>query len=155
MAREDGERLILYGRHPVLEALRSGGRRVDEVLVDEATGRGADVVALARQAGVRCSPAPRAALTALAGTPHHQGVVARVTAHPYADLEELLGLIARRLRGLLHARFVTVLLPSGPDELRLAAVAGEGGVELVGERLRRSASKSGRALAERRSSCSS
>jgi 23S rRNA (guanosine2251-2'-O)-methyltransferase len=97
MAREDGERLILYGRHPVLEALRSGGRRVDEVLVErEATGRGADVVALARQAGVRCSPAPRAALTALAGTPHHQGVVARVTAHPYADLEELLEVPRRR-----------------------------------------------------------
>jgi 23S rRNA (guanosine2251-2'-O)-methyltransferase len=96
MAREDGERLILYGRHPVLEALRSGGRRVDEVLVDEATGRGADVVALARQAGVRCSPAPRAALTALAGPPHHPGVVARVTAHPYADLEELLEVPRRR-----------------------------------------------------------
>ena len=82
MAREDGERLILYGRHPVLEALRSGGHRVDEVLVEREGGRGADVVALARQAGVRCSPAPREALTALAGTPHHQGVVARVDRPP-------------------------------------------------------------------------
>jgi signal transduction histidine kinase len=67
------------------------------------------------------------------------------------DLEQLLGLIARRLRVLLDARFVTVLLPAGPDELRFAAVAGQGGVELLGQRLRRSASKSGRALAERRS----
>jgi 23S rRNA (guanosine2251-2'-O)-methyltransferase len=97
MAGEDGERLILYGRHPVLEALRSGGRRVDEVLVEREAGRrGADVLALARQAGVRCGSAPRAALTALAGTPHHQGVVARVSAHPYAALEEVLAVPRRR-----------------------------------------------------------
>jgi 23S rRNA (guanosine2251-2'-O)-methyltransferase len=96
MARDDGERLILYGRHPVLEALRSGGHRVDEVLVEREGGRGADVVALARQAGIRCSPAPREALTALAGTPHHQGVVARVTAHPYSELEDLLDVPRRR-----------------------------------------------------------
>src|SRR5262249_59388961 len=80
-------KLILYGRHPVLEALRSGGQRVEEVLVEREAGRGLDVVALARKAGVRCSPAPRAALTALAGTHHHQGVVARVAAWPYAELE--------------------------------------------------------------------
>ena len=37
-------------------------------------------VALARQAGVRFGHVPRATLTAIAGTPHHQGVVARVAA---------------------------------------------------------------------------
>jgi 23S rRNA (guanosine2251-2'-O)-methyltransferase len=83
--------LILYGRHPVLEALRQEGRRVEEVLVArEAAGRGADVVALARQAGVRWSQVPRAALTALAGTPHHQGVVARVAPRAYATLDDVL-----------------------------------------------------------------
>ncbi|MGH7264574.1 MAG: 23S rRNA (guanosine(2251)-2'-O)-methyltransferase RlmB [Candidatus Rokuibacteriota bacterium] len=91
-------RLILYGRHPVLEALRSGGRQVEEVLVDrDARGRSSPLVALARQAGIRCSEAPRMALTALAGTPHHQGVVARVAARPYATLDEVLA--APRTRG--------------------------------------------------------
>ena len=91
MAREADDRLILHGRHPVLEALRSGARRVDEVLIErEAEGRGADLVALARQAGVRCSRVPRGTLTALAGTPHHQGVVARVAARAYAGIEEVL-----------------------------------------------------------------
>jgi 23S rRNA (guanosine2251-2'-O)-methyltransferase len=86
-----GRALILYGRHPVLEALRSAARRVDELLVDQAApARGADLVALARQAGVRCSRVPRAVLTRVAGTPHHQGVVARVAGHPYAELEALL-----------------------------------------------------------------
>jgi 23S rRNA (guanosine2251-2'-O)-methyltransferase len=91
MAGEADDRLTLYGRHPVLEALRSGDRRIDEVLVErEARGRGADILALARQAGVRYDHVPRVTLTAIAGTPHHQGVVARVAARPYADLEALL-----------------------------------------------------------------
>ncbi len=91
MAGADEPALTLYGRHPVLEALRSDPRRIEEVLVDrDAPARGADVVALARRAGVRWTPAPRAALTAVAGTPHHQGVVARVAGRPYAGLEEVL-----------------------------------------------------------------
>jgi 23S rRNA (guanosine2251-2'-O)-methyltransferase len=89
---ETDRALILYGRHPVLEALRGGAREVEEVLVERDGTRGGDVLALARQAGVRCSPVPRAALTALAGTPHHQGVVARVAARPYAALEDILAI---------------------------------------------------------------
>jgi signal transduction histidine kinase len=62
------------------------------------------------------------------------------------DLDRLLDLIARRLRELLDARLVTVLLPSGPDELRFAAVAGEDSERLVGERIPGSTSKTGRVL---------
>ncbi len=67
------------------------------------------------------------------------------------DVSRLLDLIARRLRELLDARFVTVLLPAGVDELRFAAVAGEGRGELVGETIRRAGSKSGRVLEQRSS----
>jgi signal transduction histidine kinase len=67
------------------------------------------------------------------------------------DLDTLLDLVARRLRELLGARFVNVLLPSGPDELRFAAVAGDGGESLVGTTLARRGSKAGRVLDERRS----
>jgi signal transduction histidine kinase len=62
------------------------------------------------------------------------------------DLDRLLDLIARRLRELLEARLVTVLLPSGPDLLRFAAVAGEGGEQILGQTVSRSASKTGRVL---------
>ncbi len=65
------------------------------------------------------------------------------------DLDTLLELIARRLRELIGARFVEVLLPAGPDSLRLAAVAGEGSEVLLGETVAREGSKSGRVLAER------
>lgn len=80
----------VYGRNPVLALLRSGGRRADEVAV-LAGGRGplAEVVALARRAGVKVSFRTRDQLTAMAGTPDHQGVVARVASAEYTDLESL------------------------------------------------------------------
>ena len=62
------------------------------------------------------------------------------------ELDALLDLIARRLRELVDARVVAVLLPSGPDELRFAAAAGEGSEGLQGQTLSRSGSKSGRVL---------
>jgi signal transduction histidine kinase len=62
------------------------------------------------------------------------------------DLDRLLDLVTRRLRELLDARLVTVLLPAEPDRLRFAAVAGEGGEQLVGHTIARASSKSGRVL---------
>jgi signal transduction histidine kinase len=67
------------------------------------------------------------------------------------DLDRLLDLVARRLRELIDARLVTVLLPAGRDELRFAAVAGEGGEDLIGQTLSAADSKSGRVLGRRRS----
>ena len=67
------------------------------------------------------------------------------------DLERLLDLVVRRLRELVDARIVALTLPSGDDELRFAAVAGEGADELLGETISRSASKSGKVFARGRS----
>jgi signal transduction histidine kinase len=66
------------------------------------------------------------------------------------DLDRLLGLIARRLRELLDARIVLVQLPSG-DELRVAAADGGAADQLLGVKMSRTASKSGRVLDRRRS----
>jgi signal transduction histidine kinase len=62
------------------------------------------------------------------------------------DLDRLLDLIARRSRELLDARLVAVLLPSGADELRFAAVAGDESERLLRETIPRSTSKTGRVL---------
>jgi signal transduction histidine kinase len=67
------------------------------------------------------------------------------------DLDRLLDLIARRLRELLDARVVMVILPEGGEELRFAAVAGEGAEDLAGRTTTRAGSKSGRVLELRRS----
>jgi signal transduction histidine kinase len=66
------------------------------------------------------------------------------------DLDRLLDLVARRLRELLDARLVTVLLPSGDDQLRFAAVVGDR-AELAGATITRSTSKTGRVLERRQS----
>lgn len=88
----EAEPAPLFGRNPVLEVLRAGARPVQEIAV-LAAGRGPalqELLALARQRGVKISYRTREQLTALAGTPHHQGVVARVAEASYASLEEIL-----------------------------------------------------------------
>ena len=83
----------VYGRNPVLALLRSGGRRTDEIAVlSGAQGPLAEVVALARRAGVKVSYRTREQLSAMAGSDDHQGVVARVAAAEYQDLDELLAI---------------------------------------------------------------
>jgi 23S rRNA (guanosine2251-2'-O)-methyltransferase len=85
----------VYGRHPVFELLRSGGRRADEIAVlAGARGPLGEIVSLARRAGVKVSFRTREQLTAMAGSPRHQGVVARVSAAAYLDLDALLGIPA-------------------------------------------------------------
>jgi 23S rRNA (guanosine2251-2'-O)-methyltransferase len=81
----------VFGRNPVLELLRSGTRRADEVAVlAGAAGPLSEVVALARRAGIKVSFRTREQLTAMAGSLQHQGVVARVAAADYVDLDDLL-----------------------------------------------------------------
>ena len=82
---------VLYGVHPVEEALKAGRRRFDHVLVarerqDERIER---LVALCRQAGVRVRQEPREQLTLLAQTPAHQGVVAMVRPQEFLLIEDL------------------------------------------------------------------
>lgn len=88
----------LHGRRPVLELLRRGGRRVEEVQLLRA-GRGPvfqEVLGLANRQGIKVSYRSREQLTGSAGSPHHQGVVARVAAAEYRMLEELLAIPGQR-----------------------------------------------------------
>jgi 23S rRNA (guanosine2251-2'-O)-methyltransferase len=82
---------VLYGVHPVEEALKAGRRRFDHVLVarernDERVER---LVAVCRQAGVCVRQESREQLTLLAQTPAHQGVVALVHPQEFLDIEDL------------------------------------------------------------------
>lgn len=81
----------IWGRHPVRELLKGGRRRVSEIAVlAGARGPLGELVALARQAGVKVSYRTREQLTAITGSADHQGVAARVAAAPYTDLTVLL-----------------------------------------------------------------
>jgi 23S rRNA (guanosine2251-2'-O)-methyltransferase len=84
----------LFGRNPVLELLRTGSRRVEEIAI-LSEGRGPalhELLGLAKRQGVKISYRTRDQLTAMAGDIHHQGVVARVAGASYASLGDLLGI---------------------------------------------------------------
>jgi 23S rRNA (guanosine2251-2'-O)-methyltransferase len=83
---------VLYGLHPVTEALRSGSRQFDHVCVsrDRQDDRLQQVLDACREAGVKVRFEPREHLAKLAKTPGHQGVVAIVRERSFADLEDLL-----------------------------------------------------------------
>jgi 23S rRNA (guanosine2251-2'-O)-methyltransferase len=83
---------IIYGRHPVLAALRRAENPMEEVIIAQGVqGRWlAEVHRLARAGGVRLRVQERAALDRLCGTPHHQGILARRGAYVYRPEQELL-----------------------------------------------------------------
>jgi len=88
---------LVYGRNPVIELLKRRGRRADEVAVlAGARGPLAEIVALAKQAGVKVSYRTREQLSAMAGSDHHQGVVARVASVEYVDVASLIEISVRR-----------------------------------------------------------
>ena len=70
---------LIYGLHPVLAALRAGPGQLEGVWL--ASGRDdrrlQEVETAARAAGVPCFRVTREALDDMAGSPRHQGVVAR------------------------------------------------------------------------------
>lgn len=82
---------ILYGVHPVEEALKAGKRRFDHVLVarERNDDRLERLVNLCRQAGVRVRQESRDQLTVMAQTPAHQGVIAMVHPQEFLSIEDL------------------------------------------------------------------
>ncbi len=81
------KREVIYGVRPVVEALRSGRRRVHEVL--DAVGA-KEVLAEAAARGVRVRSVPRSRVEELAPGAAHQGVAARGEPYPYSGLDEIL-----------------------------------------------------------------
>src|ERR1700751_2641336 len=83
---------VLYGLHPVEEAIRSGGRQLDHVRVarERRDDRLERLIELCRSAGVRISLEPREQLTRLARTDAHQGVLAVVRERQFLGIEDLL-----------------------------------------------------------------
>ncbi len=82
---------VLYGLHPVEEALKAGRRRFDHVLVSQERhdARLEKLLAQCRESGVRVRQEPREQLTLAAQTPAHQGVVAFVMAQESLSIEDL------------------------------------------------------------------
>ncbi len=87
---------VLYGMHPVNEALRARPGELDHVSVARERGARRDarveqLLEFCRSAGVRVDTEPREQLTRYAGSDQHQGVVAFVRERSFLALEDLLG----------------------------------------------------------------
>jgi 23S rRNA (guanosine2251-2'-O)-methyltransferase len=86
---------VLYGLHPVEEALRAGTRPIDHISVAREREARRDsrtdaVLELARAKGVRVSTEPRDQLTRHCKTDTHQGIVAFLRERKFLALEDLL-----------------------------------------------------------------
>jgi len=84
--------ILLYGYHPVREALRAGRRRIDTLHLAQGKGivRRQELVELAEQAGVKVAWTSPEKLTALVGHRRHQDVAAHAADYPVCALEEIL-----------------------------------------------------------------
>jgi 23S rRNA (guanosine2251-2'-O)-methyltransferase len=120
--------LVVYGANAVIELLRSGAP-VTQVHVADGP-RLAAVRAAASTRGVRVVGAEARALQSVAGSPHHQGVVAETPPYAYAPLDALLGDDCRStlvLDGVQDPRNLGAVL-------RTARAVGVGGVVLPRDR---------------------
>lgn len=89
----------IYGRHPVLEALRSGTRITGIFLAQgqKESGPVAEIMAAAKVAGVRVEWLPKGALARLVEPDaNHQGVVAELPPFRYSSVEAILARAAQR-----------------------------------------------------------
>lgn len=84
--------LNIYGVMPVLEALRSGSRRIERIVIAEGTKieRLTEVIEAARKAGIPVRREPRVALDRLSNRANHQGVIAIAAAARYTDEADIL-----------------------------------------------------------------
>ena len=84
---------ILYGHHPVSEALKAGRRTISEIWLarDKSSRRLNQIVKRAHSSGTPLQRVSTPRLTDLAGSARHQGVCARVSGFPYVGLDDVMG----------------------------------------------------------------
>jgi len=82
------ERLVVWGRNPVIEALKAG-RSIEKILVAHDSRPPKELLELAKRKGVKVQRVPRRRVEELAGTKKTQGVVALLSPVSYASPEEL------------------------------------------------------------------
>lgn len=132
---------LLWGTHPVVEALTKEPERVTEViLVKERHGKKQEeIIELARNAGVKVSFVSALRLTGEgASQARHQGVVARTSASSLLDFEVLVEKFAARVQAGERPRFIVCDTLQDPHNIgaiiRSALASGASGVVLTRER---------------------
>lgn len=80
---------VIVGRNPVLEALKAG-RAIDKIWIKKGMQQSArPLFHLAKEKDIHIQTVPKPKLDQMAEGGNHQGIVATVAAHHYADMDEL------------------------------------------------------------------
>lgn len=97
MEKTEANDELIIGRNPVMEALNSG-REIATLFVAKGDRQGSvsKIIAICRSKGIPVKEVDARKLQYMCGDSHHQGVIARVAAHRYAELEDLFALAEER-----------------------------------------------------------
>lgn len=89
--------LYIEGRNSVLEALNSD-RDIEKIMVQKGNIEGSlkKIVAKAKDSGIIVQEVVKQKLDEISKTQKHQGVVALISAHKYAEIDDLLALAAAK-----------------------------------------------------------
>ena len=107
----------LFGRNAVLEAIKSGNRTINKILISKTAHGSAlgEIIKLAKQKGIVINSVPPEKLDKFEHK-NTQGVVAEVSATDYVELEDLIDTVKNKKNGFL------VLLDSIKDPHNLGAI---------------------------------
>ena len=83
---------VLYGIHPVLEALNAGRRKIHELYItnNEITQRHRMILKLAERRDICVKKLPSQQLSSIADTTRHQGTCARVSNFPSSQFDDFI-----------------------------------------------------------------
>jgi 23S rRNA (guanosine2251-2'-O)-methyltransferase len=114
----------IYGVLPILEALRSGKRNVEQITIADGaqTNRLRDLLHLAKEQGIIINRVPKNTLAKFVEPgANHQGIVATIAAAKYANADELLGNLTAKIGS--GDEPLAVVLDGVEDPRNLGAIA--------------------------------
>jgi len=125
-------KLIIWGRNPVIEALKAG-RILEKILIAHDSHPPKELLELAEKRKIKLQKVPRQKIEELAGTKKTQGVIALVSPIKYIDENKLLKQIVEENGILLVLDHITDPQNVG-NIIRTAEVLGANGILLPKER---------------------
>lgn len=132
MKEEKSEKLVIWGRNPVIEALRSG-KSLEKILVAHDSHPPKDLLKLAEGRKVKVQKVPRQKVEELAGTKKTQGVVALLSPIQYWNEDKIIDKVIKEKGILLVLDHITDPQNVG-SIMRTAEILGVSGIILPKER---------------------